>query len=252
MGWFKVDDQLSFHAKTIMSGNAAMGLWVRCGAWASAHLTDGFIPAHMANAMANDGTRDGKNDLPSRLVESGLWDEVDGGYQFHDWDLFQPDSKAEKERREKLSRSRSEAGRKGAEARWGNAGPDNNRGKPDGKAVANAWQDDGTAMAPSRPVPSSIEGRPKNTRRRLSDDFTPTDAHASKAKELGVDLDTELERFKNHFIGNGDTKADWGRTFSNWISRANQFNGGNRPQPPQPSFDPWAGDWSEDEIRRST
>ena len=58
MSWFKVDDQLAFNAKVVAAGNEAMGLWVRAGSWSAAQLTDGFIPEHMANAMANgDGKR---------------------------------------------------------------------------------------------------------------------------------------------------------------------------------------------------
>lgn len=245
MAWFKVDDQLAFHAKTILAGNSAMGLWVRAGAWASAHLTDGFIPTHMANAMANPMANPCDSE---QLVEAGLWIEKEGGYQFHDWELFQPDSKAEKARREEVSRARSEAGKAGAEARWRGQEPD----ITDGKAMANAWQADGKAMAPSRPVPSSSREAPRPKRHRLTDDFTPSEAHHKKAKELGVDIDAELEKFKNHFIGNGDTKLDWGRTFSNWLTRSTEFNNGRPQGPPRPQsgFDPWAGDWSEDEIRR--
>lgn len=243
MAWFKVDDQLAFHAKTILAGNSAMGLWVRAGAWASAHLTDGFIPTHMANAMASAMANPCDS---AQLVEAGLWIEKEGGYQFHDWELFQPDSKAEKERREEVSRSRSEAGRRGAEARWGKEQAD----ITDGKSMANTWQADGKAMAPSRPVPSSNRGGAPAKRRRLTDDFTPSEAHRKKARDLGVDIDAEVEKFKNHFIGNGDTKLDWGRTFSNWLTRSTEFSNGRPPPRPQSSFDPWASDWSEDDIRR--
>lgn len=33
MSWFKVDDHLAFHRKTLAAGNEAMGLWVRAGSW---------------------------------------------------------------------------------------------------------------------------------------------------------------------------------------------------------------------------
>ena len=161
MAWFKVDDQLAFHSKTMLAGNEAMGLWVRAGSWSSAHFTNGFIPEHMALAMAppmaNSNLPSDAIDLPSRLVEAGFWHKVEGGYQFHDWDDFQPDGKAEKERQEKIRKERSEAGKKGAAARWGTKNDD---GKTMAQPIANAIAKDGTAsskpMAPSRPVPSSI------------------------------------------------------------------------------------------------
>lgn len=151
MAWFKVDDQLAFHSKTIIAGNAAMGLWVRAGAWASAHLTDGKVPKHMANAMANDGE-------PDALVMSGLWIDEGDEYRFHDWDLFQPSAADEKARRDEISRKRSEAGKLGARAKWEKGKADGKHGKPDskpdGKPMAEAQQPDSKPMAPSRPVPS--------------------------------------------------------------------------------------------------
>ena len=247
MPWFKVDDQLAFHQKTVIAGNEAIGLWVRAGAWSAAQLTDGFIPKGVAEAMANQ-------EVCHRLLSANLWTEVENGYQFHDWSEFQPSAKKERERRDEIKRSRSEAGKRGAEARWGN--------KSDSKPVANAmaiaipnamaneWQNDGPDPDPIKPPVVPHGGRPK--RHRLTDDFTPSEAHQKKAKELGANISVELERFKNHFIGNGDTKADWNRTFSNWLSRSVEFNTNGRPQAPQSSFDPWASEWSEDDFRKQT
>lgn len=145
MPWFKVDDQLAFNAKAVAAGNSAMGLWVRAGSWSSAQLTDGFIPVHMANAMANAMANPSDADA---LVMAGLWDEVDGGFQFHDWGDFQPSAEAERDKR----KARSLAGRKGAEARW--------RGKTDsksdGKPMANAMANESDRNAPSRPDPNPL------------------------------------------------------------------------------------------------
>lgn len=136
--WFKVDDQLAFNAKVMLAGNSAMGLWVRAGSWSSAQLTGGFVPSHMATAMANAMANPCDQDA---LVMAGLWKEAEGGYQFHDWSDFQPDADVEKEKRKATSEARSRAGRAGAEARW--------HGKADGKPIANEWQTD--APVPSRP-----------------------------------------------------------------------------------------------------
>lgn len=85
--WFKVDDQLAFHPKAFTVGNTALGLWVRAGSWSGAQLTDGHIPDHVIKALG--GTRADT----TRLVQSGLWEKVPGGYQFHDWEQYQPASK---------------------------------------------------------------------------------------------------------------------------------------------------------------
>lgn len=95
MPYFPVDDQFAFHPKTIAAGNASVGVWTRCGSWSKSHATGGFVPYEVAHAI---GT---KTEL-ARLVRSGLWHEVPGGYQFHDWDhqAGNFDADEEKARRE--------------------------------------------------------------------------------------------------------------------------------------------------------
>lgn len=78
MSWFKVDDTLAFHAKVVAAGNAAMGLWVRAGSWSMQQLTDGRIPAHMAQTL-------GSRAEIRRLLDVGLWETADDGYTFHGW-----------------------------------------------------------------------------------------------------------------------------------------------------------------------
>src|SRR5918998_333508 len=85
MTWFKVDDTLAFHHKTVAAGVSAMGLWVRAGSWCAQTLTDGFVPEHMVPALA-----DGDASLAGSLVEAGLWRRVKGGYTFHEWARHQP------------------------------------------------------------------------------------------------------------------------------------------------------------------
>lgn len=150
IGWFKVDDQLAFHAKVVMAGNSAMGLWVRAGAWSSAHLTDGFVPSHMVAAMANMANDMANGSDADALVMAGLWDEVEGGYQFHDWGKFQPSAQEAKEKREATRKARSEAGKRGAQARWGADAGDGKNGKP----IAKPKQADSKSMAPTRPDPT--------------------------------------------------------------------------------------------------
>lgn len=108
MAWFKVDDTFAFHPKVGQAGNAAIGLWIRAGAWSSAHLTDGHIPREMLPAFAGTAA------LAKALVKAGLWTETDSGYAFHDWDQYQP-SGAETEARKT---NRSAAAALGNHLRW--------------------------------------------------------------------------------------------------------------------------------------
>jgi hypothetical protein len=98
MVWFRVDDNLCFHPKTLEAGNAAMGLWVRAGAWAAANLTDGHIPIKIANDL---GSKRSQN----ALVSAGFWVKSCQGFQFHDWDQRQF-SKTEVEQRRQYERDR--------------------------------------------------------------------------------------------------------------------------------------------------
>lgn len=103
--WFKVDDTLAFHTKTVKAGNAAMGLWVRAGSWSMQTLSDGFIPQEIADSL-------GTAPQAQKLVNAGLWDQLPTGFAFHEWEQRQPtkaqvtsDRAATKER-QRISRER--------------------------------------------------------------------------------------------------------------------------------------------------
>ena len=176
MSWFKVDDQLAFNAKIVAAGNEAMGLWVRAGSWSAAQLTNGFIPEHMAIAMANGMANAMANGMAKpcgadALVMAGLWDEVDGGYQFHDWAEFQPSAEAEKEKR----KARSLAGQKGAAARWNGKTDGKRHSKPHGKSHGKPMANECDLDAPTRPDPSStpkgVESMRKPAQQAYPDEF---------------------------------------------------------------------------------
>jgi hypothetical protein len=85
--WFKVDDSFHSHPKVLATTPAALGLWVVAGAWCGANLTDGFVPDHALPRLLP-----GSGELAKELVSVGLWRRAKGGYRFHDWCDFNPDS----------------------------------------------------------------------------------------------------------------------------------------------------------------
>ncbi len=131
MTWFKVDDRLHSHPKAIAAGTPAMGLWVLCGSWSSAQLQDGHVPLAIARMYGTPA-------LARSLVKSGLWDEVEGGYQFHDWE----DRNPLKEHVETVREARRQTGQIG--------------GKASGKARAKPKQNASTSPDVSLPDASTL------------------------------------------------------------------------------------------------
>lgn len=136
MTWGKVSDRLHAHSKA-RRAREAMALWVLAMSWSCDELTDGAIPADMPELLIPGGDA-----MAERLVSVGLWERTEAGFRFHDWDQFQPSADLERNRRESVSRIRSEAGKRGAAKRW------QTDGKRDGKPIANGWQTDSPVPVP--------------------------------------------------------------------------------------------------------
>lgn len=108
MPWFRVNDNLAFHAKALAAGNAAMGLWVRAGSWSTQQLTDGHVPEQVARQL-------GKKAEADLLVAAGLWSiRDDGGYDFHEWMGRQPSALDVK----RAAEVKGASGARGNHLRW--------------------------------------------------------------------------------------------------------------------------------------
>lgn len=215
MTWFKVDDTLPFHAKVVAAGNPAMGLWVRAGAWSAQQLSDGFVPEHIAAAL-------GTGAQARRLVASGLWITVNGGFSFHGW--------AEENRqptREQVEDSRRRAREKKARQRRNTAGqwvlsPGDDDGSPQGSPQ-------GSPTVPSRPVPTRPTTSPdgevaKRARQtRLPADWTPTDEHRQRATETGLDIDRESTKFRAYAEEHDRRAKSWNAAFTRWLINAAEY-----------------------------
>jgi hypothetical protein len=111
MPWFRIDDKAHSHPKLMKAGNAALGLWLRCGSYAAQHLTEGVVPGVVAQLY-------GTAPQAKKLVAAGLWHEqghacprcpqpAAGDYVMHDY----------LEDGRNTSRARYEAGKKAARDR---------------------------------------------------------------------------------------------------------------------------------------
>ena len=168
-----LDDLFPDHPKVVAVGGDAAWLYV-CGlCYCRRHLTDGRIPMAAVPRLTDCKS---PMKLAARLVAVGLWHEDGDGWRVHDWDKHNDSAETIRAQRSTVSTVRSEAGRKGAHARWHASGwhgktdgkpdskpmaepsdPDSKSdGKtmrsqcdPDGKTIASRWQTDGPSPKPS-------------------------------------------------------------------------------------------------------
>lgn len=229
--WFKVDDSFYSNPKTAMLSDGATALWLRSGSWSAQQLTGGFVPARMVPMFR------GSDDSVRELCDAGLWayDEQKDGYQFHDWSDYQPDG----EEVDALRKKRSEAGKRGANRRWGK--PENGKnGKTDGKChskpMANAWQTDGKSMANSCPVPVPVPEKKEKEEYSSSfskesvKDFGESRECGETDRTLAVEYpNLDLESAWLAFAGRhqDETRAigDWTRLWKGWCQRRANMSG---------------------------
>ena len=178
MAYVLYDDGFDSHPKVLEAlahDPGSITLHVLCNLWTAKTTTPGVVTLGAVVAKAGSKTRGLK--WARVLVAVGLWHAAghacdacpqppQDGYVFHDYGDWNPNVVAKAGQREELSRTRAEAGRKGAEARWrngSNGSPKpprpsrkggNPDGKPDGNSVANpgfangnGWQADGNPVA---------------------------------------------------------------------------------------------------------
>jgi len=165
MSWVRVDDEFADHPKVAPLSDQALRLWLEASCWSRkpGNLKhEGRIPdALLVTIAKNRYPRAKALKLAAELVaadggglyEQGLWLVVDGGWQIHDWQVYgfveqDPDS---------LSAKRSEAGRKGAVARW----------QKDSKQQFGISEANGEDMPPV-PDPKPDPRRPETTTQDLT------------------------------------------------------------------------------------
>lgn len=87
--WVAIDDNMPDHPKFLRAGPHAQLLFINALTYASRQLTDGFIPAEVVPRLVVWPDATDNASLAVRLVEVGLWEDADGGYQIHDYHDYQ-------------------------------------------------------------------------------------------------------------------------------------------------------------------
>lgn len=175
MSWVRVDDRAPEHRKQLAAGPSACWLWV-CGlAYANRQPQhDGFIPTAALPLLGAKASREA-----ARLVEVGLWERVDGGWQIHDYHGYQLTPEQ--------IRVRSESGRSG-----GVKSGESRRSKREANAEANCEADAKQKRSGHRTSPDPDPGSEKNKtspaavgRRDLAESASGIAGPASAVREPG-------------------------------------------------------------------
>ena len=214
MAWGKVDDNLAFHPKVIQAGNEAMGLWVRALSWSMSILSDGHVPSGLVSAFNGD-------DAAEKLVESGLWIAVDGGFQFRDWAEYQPTKEhvlAERaSAKERMARIRGQKTAK-ISSKFADVSDEH-------PSVVRA-NIERSSSTPTRPDPSVLKEHFGGAKRaqRIPKDFSITNEMTGWANKMvpGLDIKTHTAMFVDYWLsasGQNATKLDWVKAWQVWMRR---------------------------------
>ncbi|MEV8403582.1 hypothetical protein [Streptomyces niveus] len=177
MPWFKIDDSAHSHPKFIRAGNAALGLWLRCGSYSAQHLLEGFVPNEIVKPFKGTPAQ------VRKLVEAGLWHEAGhdckkcpqpgDGYMIHDF--F--------EGGRNTTRAQHEANKQGAAERAAksraNRKASGNESDSDSKANRFASDSDANRVQNDTHLSGSTAGQDGLSHRTPAGGVTPTHATAT-------------------------------------------------------------------------
>ena len=205
--WHKTDDGWWCNPDTLALSLAACGLWIKAGSYCGSRR-DPFISTQAMRMLG------GTAKLAGELVAVGYWDVVDGGWQIHNWEQYQPDPSEREKWRERKRRQRDMSRDMSRDS----------HGDSEGQ-VTGVPEMSGSRARPE-PVTTSNEVVTVAAKRgsRLPPDWTPpTELVEQMRSECpGVDLRAEHVVFVDYWIaqpGQKGVKTDWDATWRNWMRR---------------------------------
>lgn len=148
MPWVKLDDAILDNKKIAAVGPMGFALHVAGIVYCGRNLTDGFVPYGVATRLLSNEWVDGDEKvwtvgastgmfgidgaeltehIIERVVRTGLWERVPGGYLIHDYLEYNPSREQVEAEREAVREQRSAAGKASAAVRrerYGTAQPE--------------------------------------------------------------------------------------------------------------------------------
>lgn len=138
MAWVRIDDSFYDHPKFVDLSLDAVGLWVTMLAWSNRNLTDGQIPQKAVEKMGGLCIKE--------LIDAGLVESDLLNFTLVNYSNYQPSADEIRSRKREVSAKRSEAGKRGAKARWQSdskpMAPVSQTDSPNPKYIADKPRDD--------------------------------------------------------------------------------------------------------------
>jgi hypothetical protein len=175
------------------AGRDGFYVYVRAALYSARNLTNGKVPTEALEFLARDADA-----IALRLVDLGLWDQVEGGYYIVDFLKTNPTADEVEARR----MARAEAGRLGG-LRSGESRRSNTEASSKGSADANAEANASAGAEPNvkqnrtpYPVPVPVRNPAPDPKRRAARAATATDGSLAGDKAVDEAFTIEMiERF---------------------------------------------------------
>ena len=135
MAWTRIDGLFLKNPKIQRAGVYGMALYISGLIHCNNSMTDGFIDEALLPGLCGDAFQTPGKKIAQKLVEVGLWLEVDGGYMVNDF----LDFNRSKDQIEIINQKRAKAGAKGGSTKAANAKQDDKQSAS--KVLANSKQD---------------------------------------------------------------------------------------------------------------
>ncbi len=240
-----LDDNIEDHPKFVGLSNDAFALWLRCIGYCRRNRTDGFVPAAAATARA-------RCSKPLKAIAellkaapgcaNPLWHETAGGYQIHDYTVWNPTRKQVEERIEKNREKGQRGGFASGQSRAAAKSAAEPEVEPEPKPTATKDEATGFDVGSTQTNPVSVSvsvsvSDPKEERETASppkpkskatraesktacpdpddegvDEWLSRNSIPSLASESGI----EVEKFLNHHRSKGNRWSSWKATWGTW------------------------------------
>jgi hypothetical protein len=213
MPWARFDERYPGNRKIRRLSDAAFRLDVSAICWSNEHLTNGKIPDDDLDAI---GDVKRAKSAANELVRKGRWEQLDDGYQIHDFLEYNPSREKVLAQREAKRKAGQKGGVASGAARAGN--------KQDASSDEAECFDSGSEGTNTRPVPSGSKEPVGSRKKRATpppDIYPINDEMRAWAEEHApsVMLVVETAKMLDWARGGDHKKVDWLAAWRNWMRR---------------------------------